>query len=161
MIINVHYPTKRSERVTPLIRTMEPGERAGRDRLWATYLAFYGSARQPEMFDLAFARLLSEAPNTNCGFIASVDGRARGLAHNVFHAHGRPVQAICYLQDPYVDPEVRGLGVGRALVVSMSDAAREAGVGPVSWLTQEDNAEARLLYDRIAEKSPLLQNVRV
>jgi GNAT superfamily N-acetyltransferase len=43
-------------------------------------------------------------------------GRGVGLVHVIVHAHGWQDAPVTYLQDLYADPEVRGKGVGRALI---------------------------------------------
>ncbi len=142
------------------VRPLVAADRPEWARLWTAYLAFYETTRPPEMFDLAFKRLLSDAPNTYAGLIAEVNGTPAGLAHYVFHAHGWQAQDICYLQDLYVDPDKRGHGVGRALIEAVEQAAQAASVAPVYWMTQEDNADARALYDRVATKTPFIQYKR-
>ncbi|MOA61560.1 Acetyltransferase (GNAT) family protein [compost metagenome] len=52
---------------------------------------------------------------------------------------------------------VRGGGIGRALIEHVYSAAQAAGASRVHWLTQEDNAQARQLYDRIASRSGFIQ----
>ena len=47
---------------------------------------------------------------------------------------------MCYLQDLYADPEVRGRGVGRALIEAIYAAADAEGAQGVYWLTQDFNA---------------------
>jgi GNAT superfamily N-acetyltransferase len=51
---------------------------------------------------------------------------------------------------------VRGTGIGRALIEGVYAKAKEAGAPEVYWMTQEFNATARTLYDRIAEKTPFI-----
>jgi GNAT superfamily N-acetyltransferase len=57
---------------------------------------------------------------------------------------------VCYLQDLFVDASVRGRGAGRALIERVAAAARERDCLRLYWTTKEDNAAARLLYDRLA-----------
>ena len=85
-----------------------------------------------------------------------LDGRAVGLAHYLFHRSCWTLNDICYLQDLYADPEVRGTGIGRALIEAVYGKAAEAGAPEVYWMTQEFNATARRLYDRIADKTPFI-----
>ena len=54
-------------------------------------------------------------------------------------------------------PEVRGTGVGRALIEAVYTAADEAGAPSVYWLTQDFNHTARQLYDRIGVKTPFIR----
>jgi GNAT superfamily N-acetyltransferase len=63
----------------------------------------------------------------------------------------------CYLQDLFVAETARGLGLGRALIEAVCDKARAEGASRVYWLTQEGNATARALYDKLAERSGFIQ----
>lgn len=47
-------------------------------------------------------------------------------------------------------PDVRGGGVGSALIAQVRTAATDAGAHKVYWLTQSGNATARRLYDSLA-----------
>ena len=94
------------------------------------------------------------------GLVADRDGRLVGLTHYLFHRHGWKIENTCYLQDLYADPEVRGQGVGRALIEAVYRAADNAGAPGVYWLTQDFNAEARKLYDRIGVKTPFIKYAR-
>ena len=91
------------------------------------------------------------------GLIAELDGKAVGLVHYLFHRHGWRVENVCYLQDLYADPEVRGQGIGRALIEAVYSAADAAGAPPVYWLTQTFNTTARQLYDRIGVVTPFIK----
>ena len=63
---------------------------------------------------------------------------------------GRAKQ-VCYLQDLFVDAKLRGTGCGRALIERVAEVARERDCLRLYWTTKEDNATARLLYDRLAK----------
>ena len=52
---------------------------------------------------------------------------------------------------------MRGGGAGRALIAAIYDAADAKGATRTYWTTQEFNYYARLLYDKVAEKSPFIQ----
>ena len=91
------------------------------------------------------------------GLLAVADGRPVGLVHYVFHRHGWQIEDVCYLQDLYVDPEVRGTGAGRRLIEAVYAAADAAGRPSVYWLTQSFNATARRLYDRVGTETPFIK----
>jgi GNAT superfamily N-acetyltransferase len=58
---------------------------------------------------------------------------------------------------PFVAEETRTLGLGRALIEAVYAKAKEAGASRVYWLTQEGNATARVLYEKVAERSGFIQ----
>ena len=141
--------------VRALTRADEPQWR----RLWTEYLRFYESAVDEEVYLTTFERLLSGNEPQHC-FVAEANGEAVGLVHFLYHRHNWRIEDVCYLQDLYADPEVRGLGVGRALIEAVYEAADRNGTPVVYWNTQEFNTTARRLYDRIAEKTPFIKYQR-
>jgi GNAT superfamily N-acetyltransferase len=88
---------------------------------------------------------------------AYVEGRLVGIAHYIFHRSCWTVGDYCYLQDLFVAEEARSLGIGRALIEAVEAVARRAGASRIHWLTQESNKTARILYDRMAERSGFIQ----
>ncbi|WGW02604.1 GNAT family N-acetyltransferase [Tropicibacter oceani] len=128
--------------------------------LWKAYLDFYNSTVSDEVYKSSFARLLGDDPRDFSGMVAEVDGRVVGLVHYLFHRHGWKIEEVCYLQDLYADPSVRGKGVGRALIEAVYKAADDHGAPNVYWLTQDFNDTARRLYDRIGVVTPFLKYQR-
>ncbi len=143
-----------------VVRPLQESDRAEWDRLWTAYLEFYETSVSEEVYDSTFARLLGDDDRDFSGFIAEIDGRPVGLTHYLFHRHCWRVENVCYLQDLYADPHVRGTGVGRALIEAVYDAADKAGAPSVYWLTQNFNDEARRLYDRIGTETPFIKYAR-
>jgi GNAT superfamily N-acetyltransferase len=78
----------------------------------------------------------------------------------MYHRHGWKVEPVCYLQDLYAAPDVRGTGLGRALIEAVYAQADSDGCPSVYWMTQEFNATARKLYDRIATLTPFIKYSR-
>ncbi|SFK57075.1 GNAT family N-acetyltransferase [Shimia haliotis] len=148
--------TPQTVSVRPLVASDESDWR----RLWTAYLAFYDSSVPEEVYQSTFARLLGDDPQDFTCLIAEVDGKPVGLTHYLFHRHAWKVENVCYLQDLYADPTVRGKGIGRALIEAVYAAADDAGSPTVYWLTQDFNATARQLYDRIAAKTPFIKYQR-
>ena len=92
--------------------------------------------------------------------IALVDGKPVGLVHYIMHRTCWAVGDNCYLQDLYADPEVRGTGIGRALIEAVYAEADAAGAANVYWMTQDFNDTARRLYDRVARLTPFIKYQR-
>ena len=143
-----------------IVRPVEARDQADWRRLWTGYLEFYETSVPEDVYQTYFARLLGDDPQDYHGLVAEQDGRLVGLTHYLFHRHGWKIENVVYLQDLYVDPETRGTGAGRALIEAVYAAADEAGCPSVYWLTQDFNATARQLYDRIANLTPFLKYQR-
>jgi GNAT superfamily N-acetyltransferase len=117
--------------------------------LWAGYLTFYKATLAPEVTDETFARLTA-GDDTMFGLVAEQDGRVTGIAHAIVHRSTWAVAPYVYLNDLFVSPDVRGGGVGRALIEAVYAKADAMGAERVYWLTHETNATARRLYDTLA-----------
>lgn len=144
----------------PLVRPLTESDRTQWAALWTAYLDFYDTRVDPAVYDRTFARLLGNDTNEfNC-LVSELDGKLVGLTHYLFHAHAWKVERVCYLQDLYAAPSVRGTGVGRALIEAVYEAADRAGAPAVYWLTQDFNGTARRLYDRVAAVTPFIKYAR-
>lgn len=142
------------------IRPIEPADKSAWRALWTAYLEFYESTVSEAVYEATFARLCdADHPNQN-GLLAVLDGTPVGLVHYIYHAHNWRLDEVCYLQDLYADPSVRGQGVGRKLIEAVYAAADTDGRPSVYWLTQDFNVEARKLYDRIATLTPFIKYAR-
>jgi GNAT superfamily N-acetyltransferase len=82
--------------------------------------------------------------------VAESAGRLVGLTHYLFHRSTTRIEPTCYLQDLFTAADVRGQGVGRALILGVYEAARAAAIRDVYWQTHETNSAGRLLYDKVA-----------
>jgi GNAT superfamily N-acetyltransferase len=140
----------------PLIRLVEESERAAWEPLWRGYLEFYKASLPEQATDVAWRRL--HDPNEPMFVLgAYLGGKLTGIVHYLYHRTTWTVGNYCYLQDLFVAETARGLGLGRALIEAVCDKARAEGASRVYWLTQEDNATARALYDKLAERSGFIQ----
>lgn len=144
----------------PVIRPLARGDRRDWDRLWTAYLEFYETRLPAQIYDITFQRLLDDDPTSFRGLVAEVEGRPRGLVHYVFHPHCWRMDQVCYLQDLYVDADLRGSGLGRRLIEAVYAAADAEGAPQVYWMTQDFNATARQLYDRIGQATPFIKYIR-
>ena len=122
-------------------------DRAAWERLARGYKAFYGTPVTDAEYDMAWKRLV--ARDGVFGLGAKVDGELVGIAHFLLHTSAW-TQRVCYLQDLFTAPPARGRGVARALIEAVAAEARKQGATRYYWNTQEHNAVARALYDRVA-----------
>ena len=124
--------------------------------LWDGYNAFYGregeTALAPDITRMTWARFF-DAYEPVHALVAAENDRLLGIVHYLFHRSTTMIEPICYLQDLFTDERARGKGIGRALIEAVYREAKQAGASRVYWQTHETNATARLLYDRVAERS--------
>lgn len=142
------------------IKQIRASDRAAWAPLWRDYLAYYETELGPEIYETAFERLVDPAIKDYNGFLAWDGDRAVGLVHYIYHRHGWKVEPVCYLQDLFAAPDTRGSGVGKALIEAVYEAADTDGAPSVYWLTQDFNAPARKLYDRVAVLTPFIKYQR-
>ncbi len=139
-------------------------DRAVWAELWHGYLDYYETELSPEIYDSSFARLIDPDVSDYKGFIAwdNTKGapQAVGLVHYIYHRHGWKIEPVCYLQDLFTAPSARGLGVGAALIEAVYQAADQDGAPSVYWMTQDFNAPARKLYDRVGALTPFIKYQR-
>lgn len=143
-----------------IIRPLEKNDEAAWRALWTSYLEFYESSVPEEVYKTTFLRLLSDDHPGQNGFVAEQGGVLVGLVHYIYHAHNWRVDQVCYLQDLYADPSVRGTGIGRKLIEAVYEQADADGCPSVYWMTQDFNLKARQLYDRIAKLTPFIKYAR-
>ena len=124
--------------------------------LWRGYQEFYEVDIPPETSRVTWQRILDPAEPMGGALAVGGDG-AIGIVHWIFHRSCWTVENYCYLQDLFVARERRARGVGRKLIEYVYDVARAQDCSRVHWLTHETNAQAMLLYDRIATRSGFVQ----
>jgi GNAT superfamily N-acetyltransferase len=135
------------------VRALAPGEQAAWRPLWDGYNAFYGregaTALAEAVTQTTWQRFFDPYEPVRA-LVAEHEGRLVGLAHYLFHRSMTRIEPICYLSDLYTAPELRGQGIGRALIEAVGAEARAAGATRLYWQTHETNAAGRRLYDQVA-----------
>jgi GNAT superfamily N-acetyltransferase len=140
------------------VRRLEARDKPAWLALFRGYIAFYQATVPDTVIETTWARLLAQEPDFPMALVAVDDAdRPVGLAHALFHRSTWSPTWYCYLEDLYVDPARRGQGAGRALIEAVYAEADARGCTRTYWVTQETNAMARALYDRLARTAPFVQ----
>ena len=119
--------------------------------LWQGYQRFYMTEIPAETSAVTWQRFLDPAEPTHLA-LAWKGNEAVGMVQFIYHRSNWSIGNSCYLQDLFVSPQVRGTGAGRRLIEHVYAAAKDNQCAKVYWLTQETNATAIQLYERMAER---------
>lgn len=129
--------------------------------LWRGYQAFYKVDIARETSEITWQRMLDAAEPMHGVFALDETGRRVGIVHYIEHRSCWTIGDYCYLQDLFVEPDLRAKGYGRALIEHVYAFAKAKGCSRVWWLTHESNTNAMKLYDRIADKPGFVQYRKV
>ena len=130
-----------------VIRSLESSDEADWRRLWAEYLVFYKATLPDSITNATWAKLIGDN-EVFIGTVAEVDGQVVGIANSILHPTTWSESQFCYLNDLYVDPSIRGKGIGKLLIDDLIAKSEANGWARLYWSTKEDNEVARRLYDR-------------
>ena len=125
-------------------------------KLWRGYIEFYEATIPDEQFDITWERLMDPEYNQH-GIAVLLDGKVEGITHYSFQNSTWAPVNYCYLEDLFVNPEVRGKGLGRALIDAVLVEAKAAGSSRLYWNTDRTNETARKLYDTYVQESGKVQ----
>lgn len=139
-----------------VIRPATTGDEHHWRRMWEDFVALDTEKCPQSATDFIWRNALDTAhPMT---LLMAVEGETRlGFLLYTTHDFSRSVRPVAYLLDFYVVEAARGRGIGRALIAYLADLGRAKGWLKVYWMTQVDNADARRLYDKFANTSPLVR----
>ena len=136
------------------IRLADPSDEAGWRRLWRGYIEFYETEVSEEVTAATWARIADDSLPHMAALVAKQSGGGlAGMLNYVVHDITWSTTPVCYLEDLYVDPDMRGHGIGRALIEDLVKRANDAGWYRIYWHTARDNTAAQVLYNKIAERT--------
>lgn len=127
------------------IRDPAPADQAAWRALWSGYNQFYGADIPDAVTARTWQRILDPASPIFCR-LAIVDDEVAGFSVSVLHDSTWTIAPVCYLEDLFVAPRLRGRGVGRALIDDLVARAKAEGWARLYWHTRANNP-ARQLYD--------------
>jgi len=142
------------------IRKVKPEDREGWNPLWKGYQNYY-EVDLSETTENTWQRLMMPEPDGPFCLVCEDDaGGLIGFTTYIFHGHTWKPEPRCYLIDLYSTSQLRGKGIGRALIEAVYEKADEHGCCQVYWLTQDFNEAGRRLYDKVAKLTPFIKYQR-
>ena len=81
--------------------------------------------------------------------IAEEDGQPAGFALYFFNYSTFLAKPGIYLEDLFVQPEFRGHGIGKALLLKLAGIANDKGCGRMEWSVLDWNEPAKGFYRRL------------
>jgi GNAT superfamily N-acetyltransferase len=137
-----------------LVRDLAETDLTAWRQLFRAYGDFYETAFDDAHLDHVGALLLQPGSGVDALVAEDDAGRIVGFAHHRSHPDTFSAGRDWFLDDLFVDPEVRGSGIGTALIEAVADRARAAGPGgTLRWITAASNERAQRVYDRVATRT--------
>ena len=117
--------------------------------LIAAYQTFYQATPDTERNRAHFGAL-AKTPALGAQWVATTHmGQAVGFVTAYRTLSSVSAVKRCLLNDLYVNPEQRGKGIGRQLIMHCTNWATAEGYPGVYWQTALDNHTAQKLYDAL------------
>ncbi|MBO3662168.1 GNAT family N-acetyltransferase [Microbacterium stercoris] len=140
-----------------MILTIRPVDERDEKRwsdLYAGYRAFYRLPDDPAAVATTW-QWVRDGEHSLVGIVA-VDEQDHPIAFANLRWFARPSTATIglYLDDLFTSPAARGHGAATALLERAAAIAGERGASVVRWITADDNAAARSVYDAHATATP-------
>jgi len=140
------------------IRPAQARDEARWRELFDAYTRFYEREPDDAIAKHAWARIHDPRSPVHAA-VAEVDGRVVGIANYLLHESTGSLRPVCYLQDLFVDPQLRGAGVGKQLIDWLVSEMKAHRWSRLYWSTRETNYRARALYDQYTPHSGFLRYV--
>jgi ribosomal protein S18 acetylase RimI-like enzyme len=130
-----------------------PEERGQWQQLYRGYADFYQVPMDDHILDTVWSWIHDETREFFALVARDGSGKLRGLMH--YRAMPSPLRGrtVGFLDDLFVAPEARGKGVVQALFRELEASARTRDWPLIRWITAEDNARARAVYDQLSEQT--------
>jgi GNAT superfamily N-acetyltransferase len=141
------------------IRPAVAADAAAWRRLWDGYCLFYEVSISAEITAHTWRRILDAASPIHAIVAQNEAGQVIGMANYIIHENTWEATPVCYLEDLYVDPALRAVGVGQQLIDWLVAQMPLQGWSRLYWLTKENNYRARGLYDKYTPRDPFVRYV--
>ena len=145
--------------IATTIRRIEARDEARWRELWDAYTRFYEREPVEAITRHTWSRILDPASPVHA-IVAECEGDGViGMANYLLHENTSTLTQVCYLQDLFVDPQLRAAGTGKQLIDWLVAEMKAKGWSRLYWATRENNYRARGLYDKYTPHSGFLRYV--
>ena len=141
------------------IRRIEARDEARWRELWDAYTRFYEREPVEAITRHTWSRIMDPAAPVHAIVAERESDGVIGMANYLLHENTSTLAQVCYLQDLFVDPQLRAAGAGRQLIDWLVAEMKAQGWSRLYWATKENNYRARGLYDKYTPHSGFLRYV--
>ena len=134
----------------PIIRLLEPTDRAQWETLYHSYAEFYRAPMDQSILNTVWDWIFTQDEAFFC-LVAERDEELIGFMH--FREMASPLRGkkVGFLDDLFIAPPHRSQGVVETLYTALHAAAKKHQWPLVRWITAEDNYRGRSVYDKLAK----------
>jgi ribosomal protein S18 acetylase RimI-like enzyme len=135
------------------ISELQADDKESWQQLYYAYARFYKMPMDQSILDSIWSWIFDQNNKFYALIAKDEKGEALGFMH--FRAMPSPLRGaeVGFLDDLYVVPEARGMGVVDSLYQALNAFAQQQDWPFVRWITAENNYRGRSVYDKIAEKT--------
>ena len=127
--------------------------------LWEGYCRFYERDLSGPITDFTWKRIMDASSPVDAIVAEDAAQGVIGICNYILHDNTWSMTPVCYLEDLFVDPDCRAVGVGKQLIDWLVAEMKTQGWSRVYWNTKENNYRARGLYDKFTPHSGFLRYV--
>ena len=141
------------------IRKIEARDETRWRVLWDGYCRFYERDLSEPITAHTWARIMDFASPAHAIVADDAEQGVIGMSNYILHENTWTLTPVCYLEDLFVDPACRAVGVGKQLIDWLVAEMKAQGWSRLYWNTKENNYRARGLYDKFTPHSGFLRYV--
>ena len=135
-----------------MIRFLEQKDKEKWAKLYNSYADFYKVPMNTGILDTLW-NWIHDKNHVVKGICFELDNKIVGIAH--YRTMPRPIkgQYIGFLDDLFVEPEMRGQKVAQKLINHLKSLSKVNNWDGIRWITHSSNENAKKLYDKIANNT--------
>ena len=135
-----------------MIRFLEQKDKEKWAKLYNGYADFYKVPMNTRIIDTLWNWIHDKNHVVN-GICFELDNIIVGIAH--YRTMPRPIkgQYIGFLDDLFVEPEMRGQKIAQKLINHLKSLSKVNNWDGIRWITHSSNETAKKLYDKIAKNT--------